>query len=106
MSMPLSCGRPVGDQLVLIMTSFVADKWHYMGGVRMEDRQFKQLMIRLDTITKLLAASLPQEMTLTEKTLLLHGVGLSSTQIASMIGTTPAYVGTALARARKAKRKT
>lgn len=71
----------------------------------MDDEQFAKLLIRLDTITKLLAANLPQEMTVTEKIILLLSVGLRPVQIANILGTTPKYVSVVLDRAKKAKKR-
>jgi hypothetical protein len=71
----------------------------------MDEKQFDILIERLDTITKLLAANLPQEMTLSEKAMLLHNVGLRSTEIAKILGTSSKYVSVALFRGKKSKGK-
>lgn len=71
----------------------------------MEKEQFEKLMSRLDTITKLLAANLPLEMTLNEKAMLLTSLGLTSTEVAAVLGTTATYVRVAVHRTKKTKAK-
>jgi len=71
----------------------------------MDDKQFRQLLNRLDAIVKLLALNLPKEMKLSEKIVLLRNMGFPNKQIAQILGTSPKYVGVALDRAKKEKKK-
>lgn len=67
----------------------------------MEQKQFDMLIQRLDTVLKLLALNLPEDLTAQEKIVKLSGTGLKGTDIAQILGTSPGYVAVALDRARK-----
>lgn len=69
--------------------------------ITMERTQILELTKRLDAIIRLLALSLPQDMTQQIKIELLSESGFQPKEIAGILGTTPATVSSALVRLKK-----
>jgi hypothetical protein len=69
----------------------------------MSNEQFKQLMNKLDTLIKVTAANAFQGKSITESINFLADLGFGNTEIASILGTTPAYVNKVKYEAKKAK---
>ena len=71
----------------------------------MNDSQFKQMLQRLDAITKLLAMNLPKEINLTQKVEVLSDMGLQPKDIGPILRTTPNSVSVLLNKIKKGKGK-
>ena len=71
----------------------------------MNDSQFKQMLQRLDAITKFLAMNLPKEINLTQKVEVLSDMGLQPKDIGPILGTTPNSVSVLLNKIKKGKGK-
>ena len=69
----------------------------------MSKEQFEQLMNKLDTLIKVTAANTFQGKSMTESICFLADLGFGNTEIASILGTTPAYVNKVKYEAKKAK---
>lgn len=52
----------------------------------MDDKQFEQLMQKLDVLTKLLAASIAQGKSVKDQVTILYSTGLTPTEIANILG--------------------
>lgn len=70
----------------------------------MDDRQFKELTVRLDKLMRIIALSSTRGLTMTDRITLLDQCNLRPSEIASVVGTTPESVSTILSRARRAKK--
>lgn len=70
----------------------------------LEDEQFKEILSRLDKITKLLSLSIVRTFDPDERILTLSSVGFQPAEIASLQGKTPNAVRIALHRVRKRAR--
>jgi hypothetical protein len=69
----------------------------------MSKEQFEQLMNKLDTLIKVTAASAFQGKSTTDSIVFLADLGLGNTEIASILGTTAAYVNKVKYESKKAK---
>jgi DNA-binding CsgD family transcriptional regulator len=68
----------------------------------MDDKQFKELMNKIDLITRLFALTLVKDMKVQKDQIIaLSNYGLESSQIAEILGTTANTVNVALSRERK-----
>jgi DNA-binding CsgD family transcriptional regulator len=70
-----------------------------------EDKQFKLIVEKLDTLIRIMALSGTKEMTSSEKIALLHKAGISSKDIAEIIGTSQNVVNVRLSQMRKKEGK-
>jgi len=71
----------------------------------MEDRQFNDLIKKLDLMTQLLWFSVAKDKTIKEQTRLLTSISLKPKEIAKLTGTTPATISQILYELRKEKSK-
>jgi hypothetical protein len=71
----------------------------------MSKEQFEQLISKLDALIKITAANAFQGKPIAEVALLLSDFGFQNKEIASMLGTTPAYVGKVKYEASKERKK-
>ncbi len=72
----------------------------------MKDEVVSQRVLdRLDTVIRLLAAQIGQDLPLSERAPLLARMGLDRTTIAAVCGTTPEVISVRLAEAKKKKPK-
>jgi transcriptional regulator len=69
----------------------------------MSNEQFEKLMDKLDTLIKVTAASAFQGKSMTDSIVFLADLGLGNSEIASILGTTPAYVNKVKYEAKRAK---
>lgn len=76
----------------------------FKGEIRMEDKQFKELMVKLDKLTRIIALSSTQGLTVTERIYLLHNAKFSPTEIAEIVGTSTNVVNVRLSELRKKAR--
>jgi hypothetical protein len=67
----------------------------------MEDRQFKEIIERLDKLIRIVALSSIKGLTSTEKISLLHQAGFGPKDIADIVGTTSNVVNVRLSEMRK-----
>jgi DNA-binding CsgD family transcriptional regulator len=67
----------------------------------MEDKQFREIMDKLDKLTRVVALSTTQGLTSTEKIQMLHRAGFAPSEIADIIGTTPNVVNVRLSEMRR-----
>ena len=72
----------------------------------MDKEQFKELILKLDILAKLLATNIFQGKPLGDSILFLADLGLQNKEIAKILGTTPAYVNKVKSEAKKSKKKT
>jgi|GEM_PF-4892779 len=70
----------------------------------MSKEQFEQLMNKLDTLIKVTAANAFQGKSMAEGICFLSDLGFGNTEIASILGTTAAYVGNVKHVAKKTKK--
>jgi len=59
----------------------------------MSKEQFEQLMSKLDALIKITAVNASRGKSIAEIALLLSDLGFKNVEIASILGTTPAYIG-------------
>jgi len=71
----------------------------------MSREQFEQLMNKLDTLIKVTAASSLQGKTMTDSIGFLADLGFGNSEIAGILGTTPAYVNKVKYETKKSKKK-
>lgn len=71
----------------------------------MEENQFKELINKLDILTKIVALSGTKGLTSTEKIFLLNQAGIAPKDIAEIIGTTQNVVNVRLSEKRKKRHK-
>jgi hypothetical protein len=69
----------------------------------MSKEQFEQLMSKLDALIKMTAVNISQGKSIAEVALLLSDFGFQNKEIATILGTTPHYIGTVKLRGKKAK---
>jgi len=67
----------------------------------MEDKQFKEIVKRLDKLIQIVALSSTKGLTSTEKISLLHQAGFAPKEIADILGTTSNVVNVRLSEMRK-----
>lgn len=67
----------------------------------MNDSQFKEILQRLDAITRILVLNLPEEIDQAQKIIVLSEGGLQPKDITKILGTTPNAIRIALHRAKK-----
>lgn len=67
----------------------------------MDDKQFKEIIERLDKLTRIVALSNTKGLTSTERISLLHQAGFAPREIADMLNTTPNVVSVTLSLMRK-----
>lgn len=70
----------------------------------MTNKQFSEILNKLDMLTRLLALNLLEERKQQEQIILLNRVGLQPKEIAEMIDTTPNTVRVTLSKFRKSKK--
>ena len=70
----------------------------------MSKEQFEQLMNKLDDLIKITAVNVSQGKTIAEVALLLSDFGFQNKEIATILGTTPHYIGTVKYEADKEKK--
>jgi DNA-binding CsgD family transcriptional regulator len=70
-------------------------------GDSMNDRQFKEIIERLDKLTRVVAISNTKGLTSTERIILLSQAGFQPKEIADMLNTTPNVVSVTLSLRRK-----
>jgi len=71
----------------------------------MSDKQFEQLMNKLDALIKITAVNVSQGKSIAEVALLLSDFGFQNKEIASILGTTPAYINKVKYEAKKELKK-
>jgi len=71
---------------------------------KISETQFNELIGKLDTLTKLIAASIFEDKPRAEGILFLSDLGLQPKEIAKILGTTPNVIRTAKSRAKSKKR--
>jgi len=59
----------------------------------MSNEQFEKLMDKFDALIKIMAVNVSQGKTIAEVALLLSGFGFQNKEIATILGTTPHYIG-------------
>ena len=67
----------------------------------MDDKQFKEIIERLDKLTRIVAISNTRGLTSTDRIILLSQAGFRPTEIADMLNTTPNVVSVTLSLRRK-----
>lgn len=67
----------------------------------MDDKQFKEIIERLDKLTRIIAISNTRGLTSTDRIILLHQVGFAPREIADMLNTTSNVVSVTLSLRRK-----
>ena len=67
----------------------------------MNDPQFKEILRRLDVISRLLALNLPEKISQSDKIVILSNMGMQPKDIATILGVTPNTVSIALHRIKK-----
>jgi len=73
----------------------------------MNDKQFNQLIQKLDTLIKLIAANLLRDKNKTEQIIILGNLGINRNEIATIVDTSPQVVSSRLSESRsKEKSKT
>jgi hypothetical protein len=70
----------------------------------MSKEQFERLMDKLDALIKITAVNVSQGKTIAEVALLLSDFGFQNREIATILGTTPHYIGTVKYEAGKEKK--
>lgn len=70
----------------------------------MSKEQFERLMDKLDALIKMTAVNVSQGKTIAEVALLLSDFGFQNKEIATILGTTPHYIGTVKYEAEKKKK--
>ena len=70
----------------------------------MDEKQYKEIIQRLDKIARIVALSSMQSLTSGEKIYLLHQAGFGPSEIADMVGTTSNVVNVRLSEMRKKRR--
>jgi hypothetical protein len=70
----------------------------------MSKEQFERLMDKLDALIKMTAVNVSQGKTIAEVALLLSDFGFQNKEIATILGTTPHYIGTVKYEAGKEKK--
>jgi DNA-binding CsgD family transcriptional regulator len=70
-------------------------------GDSMDDKQFKEIIERLDKLTRIVAISNTRGLTSTDRIILLSQAGFRPTEIADMLNTTPNVVSVTLSLWRK-----
>ena len=71
----------------------------------MDDKQFKEIIERLDKLTRIVAISNTRGLTSTDRIILLDQAGFAPREIADMINTTPNVVSVTLSLRRKKEKK-
>lgn len=72
----------------------------------MDEKQFKELMTKMDLLIRLLALNLVKDIKVQKKQITsLHSFGFGPSEIADILDTTPNVVNVTLSQARKKKRK-
>lgn len=72
----------------------------------MSDKQFNNLMQKLDILIKLTAFNLLKDKNKTEQIMILADLGLERQDIANIVGTTPSTVSVTLSQMKQKKKKT
>ena len=70
----------------------------------MDDKQLKEITNRLDKLTRIIAATSTQGLTMTERIHLLHSTGFAPKEIADILGTSSNVVNVRLSEMRKKTR--
>lgn len=73
--------------------------------VSIDSSQFSELTARMDAIIKILALTLPKELTQSGKILLLSDAGFPPKEIASILGTTANTVSVTLSKMKREAKK-
>ena len=69
--------------------------------VSIDSSQLRELTARMDAIIKILALTLPKELTQADKIVLLSDAGFQPKEIASILGTTPNTVSVTLSKMKR-----
>jgi hypothetical protein len=71
----------------------------------MSKEQFEKLMHKFDALIKITAVHVSQGKTIAEVAILLSDFGFQNKEIATILGTTPHYIGTVKVRAKQEKQR-
>jgi hypothetical protein len=80
-------------------------KKHPKNIIIINEKQFGELSRKLDTLIKVTAASIFKDKPISDGILFLSDLGMQPSEIAKVLGTTPAYVNKVRYEARKHKKK-
>ena len=72
---------------------------------KMDDKQFRELMGKLDLLIKLTALNVAKDMKVKEQVRLLYSLGVKPSEIARILGKTQNYVNVTLHKIRKEESK-
>jgi len=80
-------------------------KKHSKNSIIINEKQFGELSSKLDTLIKVMAASVFKDRPISDGVLFLSDLGMQPSEIAKVLRTTPAYVNKVRYEARKYKKK-